>query len=181
MPASARISMDVISGRTSGIVFHKSHQLVNFSVPQVLTTHGSVGSSEQEDNSPPTFSQSTALGVLVLYLSCFCLLWCHSNPGLAVMKTKIHHKVGLGETPRRLIRKRYRYSSRRKLEDAFDIETSNHDKCQPEAGGDVISGMALDYVGTDIPASFGDSWLNSGQIIRLFVWPERFAHFCAVF
>ena len=28
--------------------------------------------------------------------------------------------MGLGETPRRLIRKRYRYSSREKIEDAFD-------------------------------------------------------------
>ena len=35
-------------------------------------------------------------------------------------KREVHHKVGLGETPRRLIQKRYRYSSRNKFEDAFD-------------------------------------------------------------
>ena len=33
----------------------------------------------------------------------------------------------------------------------------NPDKCQPEAGGDVISGVALDYVGTDVSAGSGDS------------------------
>ena len=32
-----------------------------------------------------------------------------------------HQKVGLGETPRRLIRKRNRYSERKKFEDSFDI------------------------------------------------------------
>ena len=50
----------------------------------------------------------------------------------------------------------------------------------PTAGG-VISGMALDYVGTDVPASYGDSRLNSGRIIRLFVWPDPFyALLCSV-
>ena len=51
---------------------------------------------------------------------------------------------------------------------------SNFAKCRPEAAGDVISGMALDYESTDIPASFGDSMLNSGRIspIRHFVWPD---------
>ena len=44
---------------------------------------------------------------------------------------------------------------------------SNLDKCQPEAGGDVISGAALEYVGMDVPAGFDDSRLNSGRIIRL--------------
>ena len=44
---------------------------------------------------------------------------------------------------------------------------SSLDKCRPEAGGDIISGMALDYVGTDVPAGFDDSRLNSGRIIRL--------------
>ena len=45
----------------------------------------------------------------------------------------------------------------------------NIDKCRPEAGGDVISGAAEDYVGTDAPAGFGDSRLNSGRIILFFV------------
>ena len=39
---------------------------------------------------------------------------------------------------------------------------SNLDKCRPEAAGDVISGMALDYVGMGVRASFGDYKLNSG-------------------
>ena len=37
---------------------------------------------------------------------------------------------------------------------------------RPEAAGDVISGMALDYVGTaDVHASLSDQRLNSGRII----------------
>ena len=44
---------------------------------------------------------------------------------------------------------------------------SNFDKCRPEAPGDVISGPAFDYVGTDVPAWFGDSRLHNGRIIRL--------------
>ena len=44
---------------------------------------------------------------------------------------------------------------------------SNVDKCRPEAAGDVISGMALEYVGADVPANIGDSTLNSGRIIQL--------------
>ena len=39
---------------------------------------------------------------------------------------------------------------------------------------DVVSGKAVEYVGTDIPASFSESQLNSGRIIRLFVPPDRF-------
>ena len=42
---------------------------------------------------------------------------------------------------------------------------SNLDKCQLEAAGDVISGKALDNVGTDDPAGFGDSRSNTGRII----------------
>ena len=38
----------------------------------------------------------------------------------------------------------------------------------------VISCMAFDYVVTDVHASLGDSRLNSGRIIRLFVLPESF-------
>ena len=105
-----------------------------------------------------------------------------------------HHKVGLGETPCCLIRKRYRYSSAEKFEEAFDtaldlmqtkpssdaafsaVNLPNFNKCRPEAAGDVISGMALDYVGTYVPASVGDSWLNSGWIIWLFVRRKEGAH-----
>ena len=59
---------------------------------------------------------------------------------------------------------------------------SNLDKLfRPEAGGDVISSVALDYVGTDVPAGFGDSRLNSGRIIRLFVQPDPFcALLCSI-
>ena len=51
---------------------------------------------------------------------------------------------------------------------------SKLDKCRPEACGDVISGMVLDYVGTDVPAGLGDSRLNSGRNIRLFGRPDPF-------
>ena len=36
------------------------------------------------------------------------------------MDQEAHHKIGLGEMPRRLIRKRCRYSSLDQFEDAFD-------------------------------------------------------------
>ena len=58
---------------------------------------------------------------------------------------------------------------------------SNFDKCQLEAAGDVISGMALDCISrfsTDLPASFGDSQLNSGRIIRLVLVFVRRDEFC---
>ena len=51
---------------------------------------------------------------------------------------------------------------------------SNLDKCRPEAAGDVISGMAIDYLGRHVRANLGDYRLNSGQIIRLFVRPDAF-------
>ena len=41
-----------------------------------------------------------------------------------------------------------------------------------------MSSMALDYVSADVHASFGDYRLNTGRIIRLFVWPDAF---CALF
>ena len=41
----------------------------------------------------------------------------------------------------------------------------NFDKCRSEVAGDVISGLAVDYVGTDVRATFGESGLNSGRII----------------
>ena len=52
---------------------------------------------------------------------------------------------------------------------------SNHDQCRPEAACDVISGIALDHVGTDVPAGFGDSRLNSvAESIRFIVRPDPF-------
>ena len=39
------------------------------------------------------------------------------------------------------------------------------DKCRPEVAGDVISGVAVGYVGMDVRATFGESALNSGQTI----------------
>ena len=45
-----------------------------------------------------------------------------------------------------------------------------------EVAGDVISGMALKYVVTDVPVSFGDSRLYSGQIIQFFVRPDIYGH-----
>ena len=54
---------------------------------------------------------------------------------------------------------------------------SNLDECRPEADGDVISGMALNYVSTDVSVGFGDSRLN----ISAELFDFHFAHFCAVF
>ena len=48
---------------------------------------------------------------------------------------------------------------------------SNFDKCRPEVAGDVISGVALGYVSMDVRAKLGDSRLNNGRIIQLFVKP----------
>ena len=33
-------------------------------------------------------------------------------------------------------------------------------------GGDVISGVAVDNVGMDVPLKFGDSWSNGFRAIR---------------
>ena len=41
---------------------------------------------------------------------------------------------------------------------------SNFDKCRSEVAGDVISGVAVDKVGMDVRATFGESGLNSGRI-----------------
>ena len=57
----------------------------------------------------------------------------------------------------------------------------NFDKCQLEANGDVISGVALEYVGMVVPAGFGDNGLDSCRIIRFFGWPDPFYALFAVF
>ena len=41
----------------------------------------------------------------------------------------------------------------------------NFDTCRPEVGGDVIFGVAEDWVGMDVRATFDESGLNSGLII----------------
>ena len=50
----------------------------------------------------------------------------------------------------------------------------NYDKCLSEVADDVISGVAVDYVGMDVRAIFGESWLYSGRIIWLFGQPDPF-------
>ena len=61
----------------------------------------------------------------------------------------------------------------------------NFDKCRSEAAGDAISGLYVDYVGMDVCVTLGESWLNTGRIIRLFGRPTgrtRFTHhLCPVF
>ena len=83
--------------------------------------------------------------------------------------------MGLGETPRRFILECCRYSSLEKFEDAVDTVL---DLMQTKPSGAafsavfrslinadrkqlVISGVALDYVGADVPASCGDFRLNN--------------------
>ena len=41
----------------------------------------------------------------------------------------------------------------------------NFDKWRSEAGGDVVSGVAVGQVGVYVRAAFGESELNSGRII----------------
>ena len=99
-----------------------------------------------------------------------------------VKKTRSPPKVGASETPR------CQYSSFEKFEDAFDTvldlmqtKPSNFDKCRPEEAGDVMSGVALDYVGTDVRASFSGPRLNNGRIINSLSSRIRLAHVCPVF
>ena len=51
----------------------------------------------------------------------------------------------------------------------------NFDNCQSEVASDVISGIAVQYVGVDVCVKFGESRLNHSQDIRLpqFVKNER--------
>ena len=63
---------------------------------------------------------------LLMFGSCSKQSWLHNAYQLCAFKSvsytkqEAHHKVGLGQTRRRLIRKRCRYSSLEKFEDAFD-------------------------------------------------------------
>ena len=48
----------------------------------------------------------------------------------------------------------------------------NIDKCRSEVAVDVISRVAVDYVGMDVRAIFGESALNSGRKSEYFtLWP----------
>ena len=49
----------------------------------------------------------------------------------------------------------------------------NFDKCRSEVAGDVISGVAVESVGMDVRVTFGESVLNSGQIILFTLWPAE--------
>ena len=50
------------------------------------------------------------------------------------------------------------YFTQTKPSDAgISLRFSNLDTCRPEAGGDVISGTAVDNVGIDVPIKLGDS------------------------
>ena len=66
-------------------------------------------------------------------------------------------------------------------EEAFSAVYSNFSKCQPKVAGEVISGKAVEYVGIDVHEKFGDSTLNNGRIIRLFVQEDSFyALMCSI-
>ena len=58
---------------------------------------------------------------------------------------------------------------------------SNLNKCRLEAAGDVISGVVLDYVSMDVPASFGEYKLKVVELFDPLSARTRFAHFCAIF
>ena len=58
---------------------------------------------------------------------------------------------------------------------------SNFDKCWSEIAGDVISGVAVDWVGMDLFLEFGEARLNTNRIIGLIAVQTRYTHFCAVF
>ena len=57
---------------------------------------------------------------------------------------------------------------------------SNFGKCQSEVAGDVISGVAIDYVGADVRASRGGSETVT-EIFDSLAGQIRFMHhFCAI-
>ena len=64
---------------------------------------------------------------------------------------------------------------------AFSVVFSNVERCRQEVADDVVSDVAVDYVGMGVRVKFGDSMLNSGRIIQLFVGRTRFTQFCAGF
>ena len=50
-------------------------------------------------------------------------------------------------------------------EAAYSAVSSNFEKCPQEVADDVLSSVAVEQVGIDVHIIFGDSMLNSGQII----------------
>ena len=44
----------------------------------------------------------------------------------------------------------------------------------PTEASEAISGLAVEHVGVDVRATFGEFMLNSGWIIRLFGRPDQF-------
>ena len=64
---------------------------------------------------------------------------------------------------------------------------SNFDKCRPETAGDVISSVALAFVGLDVRAKLRDSRLNNGIILfdcwvgrtRFRTFEQYFITFCS--
>ena len=69
-----------------------------------------------------------------------------------------HQLVGAGK-----------YSATKIWHKAIGGSIFNFDKCRPKVADNVISGMALYYVGMDVRTKFGNSRLNCGQTITL--WP----------
>ena len=57
---------------------------------------------------------------------------------------------------------------------------SNFQKCQPEVDEDVISGLAVDYVGMNVRVKFDDSKLNIDRIIRLFACAPVLRTLCSI-
>ena len=52
----------------------------------------------------------------------------------------------------------------------------NFDKCRSEIAGNIMSGVAVQYVGEGVRSTFGKSALNSGRIIWLLASRTRFKH-----
>ena len=57
---------------------------------------------------------------------------------------------------------------------AFRSFFSNFGKCRSKVAGDIISGVAVKYVGTHVCSTCGGCVLNSGRNIWLFGWPDQF-------
>ena len=86
---------------------------------------------------------------------------------LSIKKTRSGLIGGTGKTPRHS--NSTQSSRRRHFRPFFEL-----DKCRLEVAGDVISGVAVDYVGMNVRASFGETGLNSGRIILIFGRPDPF-------
>ena len=54
----------------------------------------------------------------------------------------------------------------------------NVDKSRPKVAGDVVSAVAVEWVGMGVTVKVSDSMLNNGRIIGLFAGRIRFTHLC---